>query len=261
MIIFGEKFNSSIPSTYEMMKDWDEEKLIALAKAQEEAGADYLDLNTAMFGEEEKALLCRLTDLVQQHTKCGIMLDSPSPDAVCAALEHVQDRPVIINSITLCERIQELLPVVCKSGAGVVCLPIDEDGMPEDAACRLQNIDKFAAVLQENGIALSRVYMDVIIETLSVKNDAARIACDTIAAARQKYPEMHFTCGLSNISFGLPKRLNINAAFLTCAVFAGLDSAIMDITSPAMKKALLSAEAVAGQDEFCMNYMDYMMAQ
>ncbi len=256
MIVAGEKFNSSIPKTFEILQKNDTAQLVALAKKQELAGAHYLDLNAAMFGEEELSKLEALIGLVQESTSCGIMIDSPSPDVVKEAIKRVKDRPVIINSVTLTERLYELVPVAREYGAGIVALPIGEDGMPEDAEKRVENAKELIRILSENGIGHQGIFIDILAETLAVNQKSAFYAIEAVARLKALYPEVHTICGLSNISFGLPKRTNINAAFLTAAVFAGLDSAIMDITNDAMKAALFAALAVAGKDEYCMEYMN-----
>jgi len=256
MIIAGEKFNSSIPKTFEMLEKNDEKQIIALAKLQESAGAHYLDINTSMFQQDELKKLSYLIGLVQEHTSCGIMIDSPSPDIVIEAIKGIKDRPVIINSVTLSERLTELMPVAREYGAGVVALPIGADGMPEDDKKRIENAEELIRILTENGIAHDRIYIDVLAETLAVNQQSAVYAVKTIEAVKARYPDVHLTCGLSNISFGLPKRVHINTAFLTAAVFCGLDSAIMDITNDAMRTALFAALAVSGRDEYCMEYMN-----
>ncbi len=259
MIVFGEKFNSSVKSTYDMIASHDVDALIELAKKQEKEGADYLDINTAMFVDRQEETMAEIIDIVRQNTLCGIMIDTPDAGIAQKMAERTGDRDLIFNSITLSERKAEILPLVREKGAGVICLPIDEDGMPEGVEGRKKNISRFIDELTAEGIDPDKVFMDVIIETLSVKNDAAAVACETIRWAKQTYPKMHVTCGLSNISFGLPGRPNINAAFLTGAIMSGLDSAIMDITSPVMKNALITAEAVAGRDDYCMRYMDHIL--
>lgn len=256
MIIAGEKFNSSIPKTFEMLQKNDQSEIIALAKKQEAAGAQYLDLNAAMFQEDELKVLVALIDLVQEHVSCGIMIDSPSLDVVKEAIKRVSARPIIINSVTLAERLFELMPTAREFDASVVALPIGLDGMPEDGKKRIENGKELIRILSENGIPNNRIFLDVLVETLAVNQKSVLNVTEMITGIKALYPETHMICGLSNISFGLPKRANINAAFLTAAVYAGLDSAIMDITNDAIRVALYAALAVAGRDEYCMEYMN-----
>lgn len=258
MIIVGEKLNSSIPKTLDALNAMDEDYLVKLAKRQEKCGADYLDINTAICGELETEKLLWLVDCVLQNTSCGIMIDSPSTDAIIAALNKIQDRKVIINSVTLTQRIDELLPVIAERGCGVVALPMDENGIPDTAEKRLDCAKRLIERLTKEGVEPGNIFIDAITESLSVGDKNAVVALDTIRAIKEYAPQVHTVCGLSNVSFGLPQRISINCAFLSAAIACGLDSAIMDITLPAMRTALFSALAVSGRDEYCMNYISFV---
>lgn len=258
MIIIGEKLNSSIPRTLEALKSHDETTLINMIKNQERCGADYLDINTAICGAEELNQLLWLIELVISNSNCGIMLDSPSPNVIVQAMKKTEARKLIINSVTLTDRIDELLPVIRQSGCGVVALPIDGNGIPVSSEERLDNAKRLMERFGKEGIAPEKIYIDALAEALAVGTDNAKTALETIQKARCAFPKVHLTCGLSNISFGLPKRNNINTAFLAMAVYCGLDSAILDITAPAMRTMLSSALAVNGEDEYCMEYISYI---
>ena len=137
MRIIGEKLNSSIPSTLKMLKEWDDGAIVGLMKAQEDAGADFLDLNAALLGADELPMLRHLVALALEHTECGIVLDSPNAQVLLGAAEAVKGRALIFNSVTACERIDEVLPVAALMRAGVVALPMMRR-MPEDARSKLQ---------------------------------------------------------------------------------------------------------------------------
>jgi 5-methyltetrahydrofolate--homocysteine methyltransferase len=255
MIIIGEKLNSSIPKTLTAINSGDTNYLINIIKEQEDAGASFLDINTAICGEDELAKLIWLVELALKNSKCGIMLDSPSPKVIKEAIKIIKDRKIIINSVTLTDRIDELLPVIKEAGAYVVGLPIDNVMMPETAKKRVDNASKLIEKITNFGIDIDKIYIDVLAEALSVGNENAMVTINTIKSLKELYPNVKTICGLSNISFGLPKRVNINCAFLTAAVVAGLDSAIMDITSQAMKTCLASSLAIAGKDDYCLEYI------
>ena len=255
MIVVGEKLNSSIPKTLTAINHSDTDYLIRLIQEQEENGADFLDINTAICGEYELSKLIWLIDLAQKHSKCGIMIDSPSPAVIKEAVKTIKDRKIIINSITLTDRIDELLPVIKETGASVVGLPIDDVTLPETVEKRVENSKKLIQKVTDFGIPMEHIYIDVLAEALSVGNNNALNAVNTIRILKELYPNIKTICGLSNISFGLPKRLNINCAFLTAAVVAGLDSAIMDINLQAMKTCLAASLAIAGQDDYCLEYI------
>lgn len=255
MIILGEKLNSSIPSTLVAIQSKDDETLIFLCKKQAECGADFLDINTAIVGEEELSAMLHIIDLAQENTSCGIMLDSPNVDVIREAIGKIKNREIIINSITLDER-HELISLAKEYNTGIVALPITEDGIPDNAEERFANAEKLIEILTAEGIPMDKIYIDVIIESLAVNGEAAKLAAETARLIREKYDEVHLTCGLSNISFGLPKRININTAIIPVLACAGVDSAIIDITGEKTRHAVISANALCGADEYCMDYIE-----
>ena len=253
MHLIGEKLNSSIPKTLEAMQSWDEKTLIGLIRSQADGGADFLDINTALTGDE-LPLMRRLVELVCTHSSCGIMLDSPSPEVLCAVLEQIDGREVMINSITLDDRFTSLCRLAAEKGASIVCLPMEGRAIPAPAE-RLAAGGKLIKKLTSLGVPEERIYIDVLIEALATDQQAARAALETIRLIKDAYPSVQTICGLSNISFGLPGRIGLNSAFLAMAMHAGLDSAILDPTSKTMRHALAASNALLGQDEFCMDYI------
>lgn len=260
MILIGEKLNTSIPKTQAAVAAKDAGYLKDLIQSQVEAGADYLDINTAAGVEDELKSMKWLIKLVLEYSQAGIMLDSPSPEVIQEVITLVQDRPVIVNSVTLAGRL-ELLPVIRETGASVVGLPIDDSGIPDSAQKRADNAERLLDKITHAGIPAEKVFLDVLAESLAVSDMNLMCSIETILAIRNRFPALKTICGVSNVSFGLPKRININAAFLSAATISGLSAAILDVTSPTIKAALLSSLAVAGLDEYCLNYIAYMRNQ
>jgi len=261
MIIVGEKLNSSIPRMQELMREKNTEAIKQIAIDQQNAGANFLDINTAIFREDELEILKYVLDIVIQNTECGIKLDSPSPAVIEEAIKLISNREVIINSVTLQDRINELLPIAKAYNSGVVCLPIDKDGIPKTAEKRVDNSLKLIKILEQAGIKKDKIYIDVLAETLAVESESAVTTINTVAELRKVESEVHIICGVSNVSFGLPKRASINAAFLTTAIFAGLDSGIVDITNEQIQSTIYIGELVAGKDEYCMEYLGYIRSK
>lgn len=261
MIIVGEKLNSSIPKIQELMQKKDTEAIKQIAINQQESGANFLDINTAVFREDEYNMMEYILGIVLENTECGIMLDSPSTAVIEKAIKLIKNRKIIINSITLQDRIDDLLPIVKNYGTGVVCLPIDQNGIPKTTEKRVENSLKLIQILQEAGIEKDKIYIDVLAETLAVESESAMTTINTISRLRETEKDVHIICGVSNVSFGLPKRGNINAAFLTAAIFAGLDSGIIDITSEQIQNTIYVAELVAGKDEYCMEYLGFIRSR
>lgn len=256
MIIFGEKLNSSIPSTLTALQSNDENALIALCKRQEEAGAHYLDINTAMLRDQELPAMLQLINLVQTHTKCGIMLDTPDIRVAEAAAKTVENgRPLIFNSVTMEER-QELIPLAVSYHAGIVALPISGVSIPASGQERFENARILVDRLEKAGIPRNQIYIDLVVESIGVNQSAAKNAMEGCRLIMEGLPGVHTTCGLSNISFGIPGRIDVTAALLTVLRCAGLDSAIMDPSPAKMRTALLVSGVLSGEDEYCMDYID-----
>jgi len=256
MIIVGEKLNSSIPKTYTAMVNNDMEYLTEVAISQAQSGAHYLDINTAICGKEELEKMLLIVDLVRANTNCGIMLDSPSPEIIKSVIPTLKNVDIIINSLTLCERLEELVPLVLEYNCGIVALPIDLDGIPNELNKKFNNCDKLIEVLTSRGIAEGKIYIDVLAQAVAFNDQSGLDAVKTIKHIKTFHPNVNTICGLSNISFGLPKRVNMNNAFLTLALYEGLDSAIMDITNLSTMKMLYAALAICGQDEYCLEYIN-----
>ena len=257
MILIGEKLNSSIPKTLEALQNRDEDYIVSLIRAQSEAGADVLDLNAALLGDGEADGLKRLIGLCQKYApSCTLMLDSPNPPALLEAAKEAT-APLIFNSVTVTERVDELLPAVLQYRAGVVALPIAGSGIPESADDRMANASAILERLISAGVPEDKIYMDVLVETIST-GGSVMTTLGMLGKMHALYPAIKTVCGLSNVSFGLPKRVNLNAAFLSMAVAGGLDAVIMDVTSKPMRTALYSALALCGHDEYCMDYISYI---
>lgn len=254
MILIAERLNSSVKATLTALLNNDIEYLTETAKKQAEAGADYIDINAALLGERELWGLTLLFDVVLKNTRCGVMIDSPNPYSVMALIEKVEGRPFIINSVALDSRLEVLKEVIKQSGCGVVALPMCEH-IPGSAGERVDNAKR---VVDKLDIEHSRIYIDALAVSAAGKHSEIKATLDTIYAIRKELPEVHIVCGVSNVSFGLPKRSIINGAFLTTAMYNGLDAAILDVTDKEIKKAVALGGLISGKDEYCMEYISYI---
>lgn len=252
MIFISEKLNSSIPSVRKILASGDLESIRQLVILQKDA--DFLDINTAMC-EDETAAGKAVIDIVIEESDCGIVIDSPSEAVVSELLRYVGGRrECIVNSITVNER-HGNIEAAKAHGASVVVMLTDENGIPDTAEKRFENAKKTIELLESNGFTHDRIYVDAVIEAAAANTDGASVTLDTIGMLRNAYPELHITFGLSNISFGLPKRSALNAAFIALAVYRGLDAPICDITSESVRTAAFAAQMLAGRDDFCMEYI------
>lgn len=257
MILIGEKLNSSIPKTLELMKKNDFAALSDMIRTQSGCGADFIDINTAMCGDAELEMLKKTAAVTAECCSCGIMLDSPDTDVLIAAARTVTGRELILNSVTMSKLTLSLAADIKALGASVVAMPVNGVNVPKTAAERIESASLLVEKLHAAGIPYEKIYVDVMVEAIASGETSAVPVLETITGIKNKLPGVKTVCGASNVSFGLPKRSALNSAFISAAVFAGLDSAILDVTSVPVMTALKSAEALAGKDEYCMEYIAF----
>ncbi len=254
MKIIGEKINGTRKQVKEAVLSRDAALIQHLARAQAEAGAHWIDVNAGTPAEREPDDLAWLVDTVQTVVDRPLCLDSANPAALAAALSRVK-KPPLINSISgENSRLAGVLPLAVQAGGGVIALVMDDNGIPATAAGRLEIVRRLIEATRSAGIPDAQVYVDPLVLTVGTSGDAARVTLATVRAVKAEFPQVHFTSGLSNVSFGLPVRSLINRAFLTLMLEAGLDTAILDPLDRELRKAMLAAEAVLGIDRHCLNY-------
>lgn len=256
MIIIGEKINSTLKAIRPAMESRDSATIIDLAKRQSEAGAAFIDVNAGMFYENELEILQWLIETIQEKVDAPFAIDSPNPKALKIGLEANKNGKPIINSITgEKERFDSVLPLILEYKTGVIALCMDDRGMPETAKDRVEIAETLIKNLTKEGIALSDIYIDPMIRPVGTGSHYGIVALDTIRTVKQEYPDVHISCGLSNISFGIPARKVMNQAFLVAAMTAGMDGAILDPLDKKLMTFLYATEALLGTDDFCMNYI------
>ncbi len=256
MIIIGEKINSTRKSVREVIAKKDTALLQKLAVDQVQAGADYLDVNTGAFPDEEPKLMEWLVKLVQEAVEAPLSLDSANPAALEAGLKVSKFGKPIINSITAEKaRFEKVLPLVLKFKSPVLALSLGDGGITKTVESRFAVAKRLIETLCAEGIAQEEIFLDPLIQPVSVQNDFAVVALEVIRRVRQEFPAVHITCGLSNVSFGLPQRAKLNRYFLIMAMAAGLDSAILDPLDHELMDAIKTAEALLGKDRFCRKYI------
>ncbi len=254
MKIIGERINGTGAQVKRAVSDRDVAFIQRLAQRQAEAGAHWLDVSAGTPPDREPDDLVWLVRTVQEAVDVPLCLDSATPRALAAALEQVRQTP-LINSISGEQmRLDGILPLVRETGCGVIALAMDDTGLPSSVEDRLIAIRRVLGELQRAGVPDDRVYVDPLVMTIAANTESGRIALDAMRAVHAEFPDVHLTSGLSNLSFGLPARTLINQAFLTLALAAGLDTAILDPLDRELRKALLAAEVVLGLDRYCLNY-------
>lgn len=255
MIIVGEKINTSRKAVEPAVLERDTAFITELAVTQAAAGATYIDVNAGTLVSREPEALEWLVDTVQQAVDKPLCIDSPNPVAIERALKRHRGK-AMINSITAeKERYQALLPLVRDYGCAVVALCMDDKGIPETAAERIDIAGRLCEGMSGAGIAVEDIFIDPMVRPISTGSDSALIVLEAIEEIMSRNPGVHTICGLSNVSYGLPQRKLLNMTFLVMAIIKGLDAAILDPNDDRLMSAALSAEALAGRDEYCMNYI------
>ena len=256
VIIVGEKINTSRKRIQEAVADRDASFILQVAREQAQVGADFIDVNAGTFVEQETELLCWLVDTVQGELDLPLSLDSPSPEALAEAMKHHRGEPMI-NSISLeRERLESLLPIVSASPCHVVALCMAQTSMPTTAEERVSVGSELVNTLTGAGIPLEKIYVDPLIQPVSVDTGMGAAALEAIRKIMDAFPGVQTICGLSNISFGLPERRLINRSFLALAMSSGLSSVILDPTDARLMSTLLSVEMLLGRDEYCEKYIE-----
>jgi 5-methyltetrahydrofolate--homocysteine methyltransferase len=252
--IIGEKINGTRKAVGAAIAARDAPFIESLARRQAEAGAHWLDVNAGTHPDREPDDLVWLVEVVQGVVDTPLCLDSANARALAAALPITRGTPMI-NSITgEPTRLDGILPLVLESGGPVIALALDARGVPSGVEDRMAVIRRLLAATHDAGIPDDRVFVDPLVLTIGTNTQSALIALDTIRITRAEFPEAHISTGLSNVSFGLPARGLINRAYLTLAVSAGLDTAILDPLDRDLQAALLATELLLGQDRHCLNY-------
>ncbi|MBI9046950.1 MAG: methyltetrahydrofolate cobalamin methyltransferase [Anaerolineaceae bacterium] len=255
MQIIGEKINGTRKRVARAIAERDGDFIKDLAVRQAEAGSTWLDVNAGTHPDQEPEDLIWLIELIQSEVDIPLCLDSANPQALKAGIEVVNKTPMINSISAETERLEQILPLVAKHGCEVIALAMDDKQIPETFEKRLEVIQTIMTATRISGVADNKVYVDPLAMTIATANHSAVMVYDTIRAVKEKYPEVHFTMGLSNVSFGLPSRKQINRAFLVLNMHAGMDCAILDPMDKELQAAILTTELLLGKDRHCMNYI------
>ncbi len=232
----------------------DYERVKRDALAQVEAGAHMLDVNAGIPLADEPAILAKAIRIVQSLTDVPISIDS----SIVAALEQglaAYEGKALVNSVTgEDERLELVLPLVKKHGAAVIGISNDETGISEDPEVRFAVAKKIVERAMDYGIAKEDVIIDPLVMPVGAMPTAGRQVFDIVGRCRDELG-VNTCCGASNVSFGLPNRVPLNATFLAMAISAGLTSAITNPIEKEIKQAVMAADVMMGHDENCMTWI------
>ena len=254
-VIIGERINPTGRKLLAAeMKSGDFSRVEKDAISQVNAGAHMLDVNAGIPLTDEPALLAKAIKIVQAVTDVPLSIDS----SIVAALESglsVYQGKALVNSVTGEEdRLETVLPLVAKYGAAVVAISNDETGISEDPDVRFEVARKIVNRASDYGISHEDVVVDPLVMPIGAINSAGKQVIHLVRRLRNEL-KVNTTCGASNVSFGLPNRNGINAAFLTMAIGSGMTSAITSPLHPEVMQAILGANVMMGKDPHCSNWI------
>ena len=253
--IIGERINpTGRKKLAEEMVVGNFDTVVADAIAQVEAGAQMLDVNAGIPLADEPAILARSVELVQQVTDVPLSIDSSIVAALEAGLSVYRGK-ALVNSVTgEEERLESVLPLVAKHGAAVVAITNDESGISEDPDERFEVARTIVSRAADHGIPKEDVVVDPLVMPIGAMGTAGRQVFRLVRRLREELG-VNTTCGASNVSFGLPNRPALNAAFLPMAIASGLTSAITSPLHPEMLRAVKAADVMMGNDAHCASWI------
>jgi 5-methyltetrahydrofolate--homocysteine methyltransferase len=254
-VVIGERINPTGRKLLaEEMKNGDYSRVIADALAQVAAGAQVLDVNAGIPLADEPAILAEAIRLVQSITDVPLSIDSSIIAALEAGLAAYQGK-ALLNSVTgEDERLEAVLPLVKKYGCAVVAISNDDTGISENPDVRFEVAKKIVHRAMDHGIPASDVVVDPLVMPIGAINDAGRQVMHIVRRLREEL-KVNSTCGASNLSFGLPHREGLNAAFIPMAVAAGMTSAISNPLNAELMQAVRGADVVMGHDPQCARWI------
>ena len=257
-ILIGERINpTGKKKLKEALRASDMSYILNEAVTQEDAGADVLDVNVGLPELDEKEMLVSVTKELQAVTTLPLQLDTSDPVAMEAAL-RIYNGKAMINSVNGKQEVMDaVFPLVKKYGGLVVCLTLDESGIPETAEGRFAIAEKMVKRAEEYGISRKDLIFDPLAMAVSSDNKAGRVTIDTIKLIKNRLGCLT-SLGVSNVSFGLPERMLITSVFFAMAMEAGLDAAIMNPFSKDMMKSFKCFLTLSGKDENCLGYIDFV---
>jgi 5-methyltetrahydrofolate--homocysteine methyltransferase len=228
-----------------------------LAANQINAGADLLDVNVGVPGADEVTLLPQVVKMIVEAFDIPICLDSPNPQALAMALPVTPGKPLVNSVNGKKESLETILPLVRERGASVIGLTMDEAGIPKVADERVKIAGKILEAAAKYGIPPEDVIIDPLVLTVGAESLAGEVTLQTIMKVRSEFG-VNINVGASNVSFGLPERDTINAAFLALTMGAGATCAITDPIK--FTRVIRAVDLLRGKDAYAARYVKYCRA-
>ncbi len=254
-LIIGERINPTGKSKFKQaLRDHDMEYIYKEGLVQEEKGAQILDVNVGLPEIDEPRLMEEAVTGIQAIIDLPLQIDTSDTEAMERGLRYYNGKPMLNSVNGKKESMERVFPIAKKYGAVLVCLCLDESGIPETVEGRLSVAEKIVNTAAQYGIPKKNLVMDALVLTISTGQDNAQVTLEALRRIRYEMG-LHTVLGVSNISFGLPERSRINTAFFTMAMNNGLSAGIVNPSSEPMMSAYYSFNALIGEDKQCMAYI------
>lgn len=254
-LIIGERINPTGKSKFKQaLREHDMEYIYKEGLAQEEKGAQILDVNVGLPEIDEPRLMEEAVTGIQAIIDLPLQIDTSDTAAMERGLRYYNGKPMLNSVNGKKESMESVFPIAKKYGAVLVCLCLDESGIPETVEGRLRVAEKLVKTAAEYGIPKKNLVIDALVLTISTGQDNANVTLETMRRIRYEMG-LHTVLGVSNISFGLPERSRINTTFFTMAMNNGLSAGIVNPSSEPMMSAYYSFNALIGEDEQGMAYI------
>lgn len=254
-IVIGERINPTGKKALQAeLREGKLDMIINFAAEQEEKGADILDVNLGMGGIDEKTMLINAMYEVMGVSHLPLSIDSSNADVVESALRIYPGR-ALVNSVSLEDgKADKLFPLIKKYGAMFILLPLSDAGLPKSLDEKIHIIETLLEKAYSYGLTNQNIVVDGLVTTVSANEKAALETLETIRYCKAK--GLATVCGLSNISFGLPERSNINTAFLTMAISQGLTMAIANPSQKELMNAIYATDMLLNKKDAGLRYID-----
>lgn len=256
-MIVGERINPTGKKKLQaLLREGDLSLVSEFARSQEQEGASILDINVGMSGIDEKEMMLDVLEEVMSQTNLPLCIDTSSAEVMEAALRIYPGR-ALMNSISLEKgKAEKFLPLAKKYGAMFILLPLSPEGLPKTTEEKIGNIKELSKMAYDMGMNLEDIVVDGLVATVGADKEAAINTLDTISFCHENgYATV---CGLSNISFGLPERMNVNTAFLTMAISRGLTMAIANPSQEMLVNAAFASDLLRNKEGADIRYIERM---
>ena len=255
-VLIGERINPTGKKRFKQaLRENDIDYIISEAIAQQEKGAHVLDVNVGLPEIDETKVMLEAVSELQSVTDLPLQIDTVKAETMEKALRIYNGKPMINSVNAKEESLETVLPLAKKYGGVLIALTLDENGIPDSAEGRFSLAKKIVERAEQCGIKKRDIVVDCLAMTVSSDDNSARITLDAIAMIKEKLG-VKTSLGVSNISFGLPSREDVNAVFLSMAFERGLDCAIMNPFSVPMMKSYYCFRALSGMDKGCTDYIN-----